>query len=187
MANKYTAEEFRARFLDRVGPPDERGCHPWLGNVDRDGYGRVCCYGKVRRASHVALELYDGLPVEPGTVVMHSCDNPPCCEPTHLRRGTPDENVADRHTKGRDARGDNHGSRRHPETRPSGDANGMRKHPGAVSRGVEHGRAKLTETDVAAIRSAADSGESLRSLGAYYKVSDVNIGDIVHRRTWRHI
>ena len=35
-------------------------------------------------------------PCPPGLHVCHSCDNPPCCNPAHLRWDTPDANVADR-------------------------------------------------------------------------------------------
>ncbi|QHJ82065.1 MAG: hypothetical protein [Bacteriophage sp.] len=40
-----------------------------------------------------------------GGVVMHSCDNPRCINPEHLSLGTQLDNIADRQTKGRQARG----------------------------------------------------------------------------------
>jgi HNH endonuclease len=39
-------------------------------------------------------------------VLLHACDNPPCVRPTHLSVGTTEENVADRHSKGRTAHGE---------------------------------------------------------------------------------
>jgi len=36
-----------------------------------------------------------------GQVVMHTCDNPPCCNPAHLRIGTTADNVRDKWAKGR--------------------------------------------------------------------------------------
>jgi hypothetical protein len=38
-------------------------------------------------------------------IVLHACDNPPCVRPSHLYQGITEENVADRHSKGRSARG----------------------------------------------------------------------------------
>lgn len=36
-----------------------------------------------------------------GKVVMHTCDNPPCCNPDHLVLGTQRENLEDMTRKGR--------------------------------------------------------------------------------------
>jgi hypothetical protein len=41
--------------------------------------------------------------------VLHRCDNPACVEPAHLFLGTIADNNADRHAKGRDARGEANG------------------------------------------------------------------------------
>src|ERR1035437_2879677 len=103
---KYTKEDLCCNFLARMGPPNDRGCREWLAAKDADGYGVTHEPGKMRRATHVSLEIHDGNPVLPGTVVRHSCDNPPCVEPTHLKRATTQENVADRVAKGRTARGE---------------------------------------------------------------------------------
>jgi len=47
-----------------------------------------------------------------GLVVMHTCDNPRCIEPDHLRLGTQADNMQDKHSKGRGnmPKGDTHGS-----------------------------------------------------------------------------
>lgn len=36
-----------------------------------------------------------------GPFVLHTCDNPPCCNPAHLYRGTALDNARDRDTRGR--------------------------------------------------------------------------------------
>lgn len=46
--------------------------------------------------------------VPEGLVVRHSCDNPPCWNPSHLELGTQAENVRDRETRGRSQRGERH-------------------------------------------------------------------------------
>lgn len=45
--------------------------------------------------------LAHGRPIPAGMSVMHSCDNPPCVNPAHLRVGTPADNNLDTTTKGR--------------------------------------------------------------------------------------
>jgi hypothetical protein len=44
-----------------------------------------------------------------GELVMHICDNPNCCNPSHLRAGDTRANVADMVAKGRQSRGQLHG------------------------------------------------------------------------------
>lgn len=92
-----------------VRGPDE--CWPWKCGADKDGYGKfqvtnrsgVGPKQKHWRAHRFALSLKLGR--EPGEVVMHSCDYPPCCNPDHISEGSTLENVADRDAKGRTARG----------------------------------------------------------------------------------
>ncbi|USE78954.1 HNH endonuclease [Cupriavidus gilardii] len=81
------------------------GCWPWLGAVDKDGYGYV---GRLR-AHRIAYALSAGIGLSPGQVVMHFCDNPICCNPRHLALGTQKANVADRVAKGRSAAGERNG------------------------------------------------------------------------------
>lgn len=186
MPPKYDAATFRRKFLEKVGSPDERGCTEWTGAVAR-GYGKVAQGGTLRMATHVALELFDGLPVLPGTVVMHSCDNPPCVNPTHLRRGTVAENAADAMARGQVARGERHSSRTHPERMARGDRHGTHTHPEQLARGEANVHAKLTEADVIAIRTRAATGETYGSLSTAFHISRANICLIVNRKAWRHV
>jgi hypothetical protein len=57
-------------------------------------------------------------------LVLHSCDNPPCCNPDHLHLGTCADNSREMKERGR------------------------------ASRGSDHTHAKLTEADVVAIRAS---------------------------------
>jgi hypothetical protein len=76
------------------------GCHLWTGFRDSKGYGLMTVKGVVRAAHRVAWERANE-PIPQGMVVMHTCDNPPCCNPEHLKLGTQAENVRDRIEKGR--------------------------------------------------------------------------------------
>lgn len=76
------------RFLARVmiGLDDE--CWPWLGPVDRKGYGTVKINARTSSKTHIyAHALFKG-PVPKGLHVDHECNNPVCVNPAHLRAVT---------------------------------------------------------------------------------------------------
>jgi hypothetical protein len=99
-----TNERFWSK-VDRTGGP--RACWPWSGGVDEDGYGKfqVPLPGGGQRhvrAHRFALDPTNGPRPE---LVLHSCDNPPCCNPTHLSWDDQLANRQDCAAKGRTARG----------------------------------------------------------------------------------
>lgn len=86
------------RFMSKVGQPTPNGCREWEGGRDKDGYGdfthtQDSSQRKIK-AHRFAYKEFVG-PIPPGKMVLHSCDNPPCCEPSHLRVGTGSDNVQD--------------------------------------------------------------------------------------------
>lgn len=103
----------KSPIWDSVARRDD-GCWVWLGAKDRDGYGRVMVDGRTMGAHRIAYEESHG-PVPDGLVVMHSCDNPSCVNPDHLRVGTQAENIQDRDAKGRTYRKDSGISTSEPE------------------------------------------------------------------------
>lgn len=86
--------------VERRGPDE---CWPWVGARKPRGYGNVRIDGKYRLAHRVAWELATGTTIPSGCIVMHRCDNPPCCNPAHLLMGTMKDNTADMRRKGRDS------------------------------------------------------------------------------------
>ncbi len=81
--------------IRRLGPDD---CWLWLGSCSTDGYGQIRIRGRLENVSRVLfLKSHGWLP----PVVMHSCDNPPCCNPGHFVPGTKALNNADKMRKGR--------------------------------------------------------------------------------------
>ena len=76
------------------------GCLEWTGSTVAAGYGRIWFRGKLVATHRLAWTLVNG-PILDGLNILHRCDNPPCCDPTHLRVGTQAENVADMAMKGR--------------------------------------------------------------------------------------
>lgn len=81
-------------FWDRLGPETKRGCMEWLGSRNRKGYGKITVNKRSFSAHRVALMLHLGLnSISPTLDVMHLCNNPPCCNPKHLKIGTRKENI----------------------------------------------------------------------------------------------
>ena len=67
------------------------GCWEWQMYRNRQGYGK----SRIWLSHRIAINA----PV--GTSALHSCDNPPCCNPLHLRLGTTQENLTEAMAKGR--------------------------------------------------------------------------------------
>lgn len=91
----------RERF-DRFTPNQpEDGCWEWRGAKNQYGYGQARIDNKCRLGTHISL-LLDGRPrPTPQSLALHSCDNPPCVNPAHLRWGDKRENAADMVCRGR--------------------------------------------------------------------------------------
>jgi hypothetical protein len=92
-----------ARFWSKVDKGGEAECWPWTGGKDGD-YGRYSerVEGETRnwRAHRVAFVLNGGTFAD-GNFCLHSCHNPCCCNPAHLRAGTPQDNSTDMVEAGR--------------------------------------------------------------------------------------
>lgn len=80
----------QARFWSHVEQSGE-GCWNWKITKDRDGYGHFKYDGRTLTAHRVAYELRVG-PIPEGMQVDHTCHQPGCCNPGHLRAATPKQN-----------------------------------------------------------------------------------------------
>ena len=78
------------------------GCMEWQGSTNgAKGYGKLKVDGRYLLAHRLAWELANGREIPEGMVIMHACDNPPCCNPAHLQLGTHALNLQDAERKGR--------------------------------------------------------------------------------------
>ena len=78
------------------------GCWEWKLRRTSKGYGMTHRSGINIRAHRYSYEAWNG-PIPKGALILHSCDNPPCCNPEHLRAGTAQENRDDAIARGRAA------------------------------------------------------------------------------------
>lgn len=97
-----TFEEFKRIFYSRLRRVTS-GCLEWTLSCYKGGYGQMAS-GKRQvgetKCSRIAWVLKHG-PVPPRILVLHKCDNPPCCDDEHLFLGTPKDNIVDSFRKGR--------------------------------------------------------------------------------------
>jgi DNA-binding MarR family transcriptional regulator len=144
------------RFWSKVQKTN--GCWLWTGSLASRGYGQIKIATRISRRSHrLAWELTNG-PIPRGLFVCHRCDNRRCVNPDHLFLGTNQDNMDDMKQKGRSPR-----------------------YGGAKSH-----KAKLTESDVQAIRADYSTGSvTMRSLADRFGVTVTNVSDILKGHTWR--
>lgn len=127
------------RFWVRVHRRGPEQCWPWLGRTRPTGYGVFNVgSGSPIQATQIMLRAFVGEPPVPGAFALHSCDNPNCVNPAHLRWGDAKSNSDDREARGR-------------SIKPKGEA---------------HGHAKLTEDQVRRIRNGGGTGADMaREMG----------------------
>lgn len=150
------------KYVDKRGPDD---CWNWTAKSRIAGYGVIGLGGRnagKMLAHRLSWVIHNGdIPDSGdyhGTVVMHTCDNRLCVNPSHLRLGSQSENVRDMDRKGR----------RTTVTRS----------------GTDHHNAKLDDDAVRFIR---DSDLPQRKLAAMFGVSRHPIARIKRGDGWKHV
>lgn len=89
------------RLLRYSHDDPDTGCRLWDGQINKPGgYGRISYRGRLWRAHRLAYTLL-WADIPNGKDLLHSCDNPLCINPHHLRPGTHAENITEAYHKGR--------------------------------------------------------------------------------------
>lgn len=76
------------------------GCLEYPSEHGRKRYPTARVDGRVMSAQRAVMVL-SGIEIPPKMCVLHSCDNPHCINPSHLRLGTHKENMQDKVLRGR--------------------------------------------------------------------------------------
>lgn len=150
-------------IYEHLGP-----CWIWNGAPDGRGYGQFFADKRKITAHRYSWLLHNGQ-IENDLHVLHHCDNTLCVNPSHLFLGTHQDNVDDKVTKDRQARG---------------------KQCFAPHIGEDNGQAKLTEGIVMEILTMYRYGSRSRgthALGKKYGVSHTLIRYIVKGQSWEHV
>jgi hypothetical protein len=169
-------------FWERVCRTEE-GCWEWQGDVNpHSNRGTFDLPGKKRcYAYRVVYALVHGL-TPADKLVCHHCDNPRCVRPDHLFLGTQKDNAEDCCRKGRQAKGDRHGLKLHPERVARGERHGS-KH----FQGSQHWFAILNEDKVRAIHQERRQGKSYQEIATLYGVTKGTVAHIFQGRSWKHV
>lgn len=133
------------------------GCWVWTGAKTGFGHGAVTTGARVTMAHRAAYEAAHGEGKARGSMVLHSCHNPACVNPSHLSLGDHSENMRQMREAGRSVAGE------------------------------KQVMAKLNNEKVVAIRRRIGSGETLMALAVEYGVTHQVIKKAATGQTWRHI
>ena len=96
MGKKIAGKGSSEAFLRAHVRASQTGCINWPYCTNNKGYGLAVVGGKQKTASRWMCILAHGNPVAPRIHAAHSCGNPLCVNPMHLRWATHKENMDDK-------------------------------------------------------------------------------------------
>ena len=150
------------RFWSKVRKAGPNDCWEWQANKNNKGYGLFRPGGsRPKELAHRLSYAASFGPIPANGLVLHSCDNSSCVNPTHLRVGSHKENVSDMDERQR------------------------RKPPHLV--GETNPTSKLTDAQVIEIRRAYIAGDHRDAIAERYGLSPLSIPDLVSGKSWKHL
>lgn len=146
------------------GIRQENGCLIWQGATQKGrGYGQAMIDYKPWLVHRYVVwyNIKDLMPLAEFelVVVRHSCDTPPCIEPSHLLVGSQGDNLQDAYDRNRRS-----------------------------AKGQDNAFSKFTELEIREIRDKYASGLYTQvQLANEYGTPQANISSIVLRKSWAHV
>ena len=152
-------------FRSRLSPPTAQGCLEWEAARNNRGYGVITYWDSEQHkrrsmGAHRMAYIIHNPGVSLTGIIMHTCDNPACCNPDHLVQGTCEANTQDMLAKGRHSR----------------------------SRKFAPRQRKLTDAMVRAIRHLAETTEhTALHIAMLFDVSEAHVRAICSRTRKGHV
>lgn len=132
------------------------GCLEWIGAKTIHGYGKLTIDKKTVSAHRLSYQDFYNENID-GKVLMHTCDNRLCINPSHLVAGTIQDNTDDKVCKGRQLKG-------------------VRCHKARLNEEIVRDILSLHLTDV--INSV---------IARKYNIALSHVNNIVNRKIWKHV
>jgi len=150
------------RFWIKVDRHHASGCWVWVANRNNKGYGLFRPGGTLPKELAHRLSYAEAFgPIPKGALILHSCDNPACVNPAHLRAGSHKENVSDMDLRGRRV-----------SNSPKGEANC---------------NARMSADAVIRLRQRYIAGDALADLVRDFGCTENALTDYTSGRSWRHL
>jgi len=147
------------RLWAKIDVKGEDECWNWIGAKNKQGYGSIGI-GDSKRVGSAHKLVYIFFYGDPGDMlVLHTCDNPSCCNPRHLKIGTHTDNASDKIEHGR----------------------------AAYQKGEHAPNVKLSEKAVKEIKRLISEGVSQKEIARRYNIWSGTVRQIERGQTWSHV
>lgn len=151
-----------ARFWSKVRKT-ENGCWLWTKAVDKDGYGKFQIpylndageWKQIHIRAHRAAYMLAKGELPDDVMLLHGCDDPPCCNPDHLGPGDQLQNRRQARARAR------------------------------TTAGERHHRAKLTQAQVDELRSLKAAGTPTKEIAERFGIAGCTVRQIAGGYYWR--